>query len=52
MENVTISFKHEYRRPDLMARRDIMNDVKSVKNAFSLRICDHVSLSDVELRLY
>ena len=52
MENVTISFKHEYRRPNLTSRCDVMSDVNSANNTFSVRICDHLFISDVNLRLY
>ena len=52
VENVAISFKHEYRRPNLTARSDVMSDVNSINNTFSVRICDHLSLSDVKLRPY
>ena len=40
VENVTISFKHEYRRLNLTSRYDIMSDVSSVNNTLSVRICD------------
>ena len=43
MENVTISFKHEYRRPNLTSGCDVMGDVNSVNIIFSMRICDYLS---------
>ena len=32
-ENVPISFKHDYRRPTLMSRCDVINDVININNA-------------------
>ena len=48
VENVTISFKHEYRRLNLTSRCDIMSDVSSVNNTLSVRICDYLFISDVK----
>ena len=50
VENVTISFKHEYRRLNLTSRCDIISDVSSVNNTFSVRICDYLFISDIKLR--
>ena len=49
VENVTISFKHEYWRLNLTSGCDIMSDVSSVNNTFSVRICDYLFISDVKL---
>ena len=50
-ENVTISFKHEYRRPTLTPRCDVMNDVISIKSTFSGIISDYLSISDAKMNL-
>ena len=51
-ENVTISFVHEYRRPNLSSHCDVMGDVNSINNTFSVRICDYLFMCDVKFRLY
>ena len=50
-ENVTISFKHEYRRPTLTSRCDVISDVINIKNTFSGTISDGLSISDVKMNL-
>ena len=50
-ENVTISFKHEYRRPTLMSRCDVISDVINIKITFSGIISDDLSISDVKMNL-
>ena len=50
-ENVPISFKHEYRRPILTSRCDVINDVINIKITFSGIICNDVSISDVKINL-
>ena len=50
-ENVPISFKHEYRRPILTSRCDVINDVINIKRTFSGIICNDVSISDVKINL-
>ena len=46
-ENVTISFKHEYRRPRLTSRSGVIN----IKNTFSGIISDDLSISIFKLNL-
>ena len=46
-ENVTISFKHEYRRPTLTSRCDVIN----IKNTFLGTIFDDLPISDVKMNL-
>ena len=46
-ENMTISFKHEYRRPSLTSRCDVIN----IKTTFSETICNDLSISDVKNNL-
>ena len=46
-ENVTISFKHEYRRPTLTSRCDVIN----IKGTFSGIISDDLSICDVKINL-
>ena len=48
-ENVTISFKHEYRRPTLTSRCDVISDVINIKSTFSGTISDDLSISDVKM---
>ena len=50
-ENVTISFKHEYRRPTLTSRCDVTSYANSIKTTFSAIISDHISTSDVKMNL-
>ena len=50
-ENVTISFKHEYRRPTLTSRCDVISDVINIKSTFSGTISDDLSISDVKINL-
>ena len=50
-ENVTISFKHEYRRPSLTSRCDVVSYVINNKNIFSGIISDNLSISVVKLYL-
>ena len=50
-ENVTISFKHEYRRPTLTSRCDVISDVINIKNTFEGMISDDLSISDVKMNL-
>ena len=44
-ENVAISFKHEYRRPLLTSRCDVVSGVINIKNTFSGKISDDPSMS-------
>ena len=50
-ENVTISFKHEYRRPTLTSRCDVISDVINIKILFLGTISDDFSISDVKVNL-
>ena len=50
-ENVTISFKHEYRRPILTSRWDVISDLINIKNALLGTISDDLSISDVKMNL-
>ena len=50
-ENVTISFKHEYRRPRLTSRSDIVSGVINIKITFSGMISDDLSISIFKLNL-
>ena len=50
-ENVTISFKHEYRRPTLTSPCDVINDVINIKSTFPGIISDDLSISDVKMNL-
>ena len=50
-ENVTISFKHEYRRPTLTSRCDVISDVINIKSTFSGIICNDLSIADVKISL-
>ena len=47
-ENVTISFKHEYRRPTLTSRCDVISDVINIKNNIWGVILDALSISNVK----
>ena len=51
-ENVTISFKHEYRRPTLTSRCYVISDVINIKNNFSGIISDDFSISDAKINLF
>ena len=46
-----ISFKHEYRRLNLTLRRDVADDVTSVKHTFSEIICNDLLGYDVKMNL-
>ena len=46
-----ISFKHEYRRLNLTLRRDVADDVTSVKHTFSGIICNDLLGYDVKIEL-
>ena len=50
-ENVTISLKHEYRKPNLTSRCDDISDVIKIKNTFWGTISDDLSISDVKMNL-
>ena len=50
-ENVLISFKHEYWRPTLTSRCDVINDVINIKINFSGIISDGLSISDAKINL-
>ena len=50
-ENVTISFKHEYRRPILTSRCDVISDVINMKSTFGGSILDGLSISNVKMNL-
>ena len=50
-ENMTISFKHEYIRPSLTSRCDVISDVFNIKTTFSGTICNDLSISDVKMNL-
>ena len=49
--NMTISFKHEYRRPSLTSRCDVISDVININTTFSGTICNDFSISDVKMNL-
>ena len=49
-ENVTISFKHEYRKPTLTSHCDVISDVINIKSTFWGIISDNLSISDVKMR--
>ena len=51
LENVTISFKYEYRRPTLTSQRDVISDVINIKNTLLGIISDDLSISDVKMNL-
>ena len=44
-------FKHEYRRPTLTSRCDVISDVINIKSTFSGTISDDLSISDVKMNL-
>ena len=50
-ENVTISFKHEYRKPTLTSRCDVISDVIDIKNTIMGIISDDLSISEVKMNL-
>ena len=50
-ENVTISFKHEHRRPTLTSRCDVISDLINIKNTLFGTISDDLSISDVKMNL-
>ena len=50
-ENVTISFKHEYRRPTLTSRCDVISDVINIKSTFFRLISDGLYISNVKMNL-
>ena len=50
-KNVTISFKHAYRRPNLTPRCDVISDVINIKSTFSGIISDNLSISDAKMNL-
>ena len=49
--NVTISFKHEYRRPTLTSRCDVISDVINIKNIFLGLILGGLSISNVKMNI-
>ena len=48
LENTTISLKHEYRRPTLTSRCDVISDVINIKNTVGI-ISDDLAISDVKI---
>ena len=50
-ENVTISFKTEYRRPNLTSGCDVIIDIINIKNTFWRIISDNLSIYDVKMNL-
>ena len=50
-ENVTISFKDEYRRPTLTSRCHVISDVINIKRTFLGSISDGLSISNVKMNL-
>ena len=50
-KNVTISFKHEKRRPNMTSRCDVISDIINIKGIFSVIISDDFSISDVKMNL-
>ena len=50
-ENVTISFKDEYRRPTLTSRCDVISDVINIKSTFFGSISDGLSIFNVKMNL-
>ena len=50
-ENVTISFKHEYRSPTLTSRCDVISNVITIKMFFSGIISGDLSISDAKINL-
>ena len=51
MENVTISFKDEYRRPTLTSRCDVISNVINIKSPFWGLILDGLSIDNVKMNL-
>ena len=49
--NVTISFKHEYRRHTFTSLCDVISDVMNIKNTFYAIICDVLCISYVKINL-
>ena len=52
MRNMTISFKHEYKRPILTSRCDVTSYVIDIKSTFYGISSDHLSISDVKMNLF
>ena len=50
-ENVTISFRHEYKKPTLTSRCDVIGDVIDIKDSFMGMISADLSISDVKMNL-
>ena len=50
-ENVTISSKHEYRRPTLTSRCDVISDVINIKINFSGIISEDLSIFDAKINM-
>ena len=50
-ENVTISFKHDFRRPTLTSRCDVIIDVINIKSTFLRLISDDLPISAVKINL-
>ena len=48
-ENVTISFTHEYRKPTLTSRCDVISDVTDIKNTLMGIISNDLSISEVKM---
>ena len=51
-ENVTISYKHEYRWLTLLSRCDVIIDIISMKNIFHAQFAYVLFISDIQLELY
>ena len=52
-ENVPISFKHEYKKPNLTSRCDVViSDVINIKSTFSGIVSDDLSIADVKMNLF
>ena len=43
--------KHDYRRPILSSRCDVINDIINIKKYFSQTFCDGLFISDVKINL-
>ena len=43
--------KHDYRRPTLSSRCDVINDIINIKKYFSQTFCDGLFISDVKINL-
>ena len=50
-ENMTISFKHEYRRPTLTPRCDFISDVINIKSTFLGPILGGLTIYNVKMNL-